>query len=121
MKVAVGAVAVHFLWSMLTFKIERRPDTDTDRDEVSDKVAVAESRLEDPKVRAEMERRYCSSSCHGFFFMLVVPCRFRCALHHFEQSTHSLSGDTQSRGGAQVSCCPFRLLQLPYSFICTSA
>lgn len=63
MKVAVVAVAAHFVWSMLTFKTERRPDTDMDRDEVSDKIAVAESRLEDPKVRAEMERRYCSSSC----------------------------------------------------------
>ena len=47
------------LWALLTFRIERCTDSDSDTDADTDtaRAAAAGSRLEDPKVRAEMERR----------------------------------------------------------------
>jgi len=55
----VAAGVIGLLWALLTFKIERctDSDTDTDADPDTDRAAAAGSRLEDPKVRAEMERR----------------------------------------------------------------
>ncbi|KAL0021892.1 hypothetical protein WJX77_012269 [Trebouxia sp. C0004] len=56
--VAVGVIGL--LWALLTFRIERcrDSDSDTDADTDKDRAAAAGSRLEDPKVRAEMERRH---------------------------------------------------------------
>ncbi len=59
--VAVGVMGL--LWTMLNFRIERVTDSDSDTDSDTDaetdtaRGAAAGSRLEDPKVRAEMERR----------------------------------------------------------------
>ncbi len=57
--IVVAAGVIGLLWALLTFKIERctDSDTDTDADPDTDRAAAAGSRLEDPKVRAEMERR----------------------------------------------------------------
>jgi hypothetical protein len=73
--VAVGVMGL--LWTMLNFRIERVTDSDSDTDTETDtgRAAAAGSRLEDPKVRAEMERRW-----HPFppFFLdfLILLCFF---------------------------------------------
>ncbi len=55
----VAAGVMGLLWALLTFRIERCIDSDSDTDADTDtaRAAAAGSRLEDPKVRAEMERR----------------------------------------------------------------
>ncbi|KAA6426710.1 MAG: hypothetical protein FRX49_03820 [Trebouxia sp. A1-2] len=56
--IVVAAGVISLLWALLTFRIERCTDSDTDTDTDTDtaRAATAGSRLEDPKVRAEMER-----------------------------------------------------------------
>lgn len=54
----VAAGVIGLLLALLTHKIERCTDSDSDTDTETDTDrAAAGSRLQDPKVRAEMERR----------------------------------------------------------------
>ena len=57
--IVVAAGVMGLLWTMLNFRIERVTDSDSDTDPETDtgRAVAAGSRLEDPKVRAEMERR----------------------------------------------------------------
>ncbi|KAL0048692.1 hypothetical protein WJX82_008964 [Trebouxia sp. C0006] len=58
--IVVAAGVMGLLWTMLNFRIERVTDSDSDTDAETDtgRAVAAGSRLEDPKVRAEMERRH---------------------------------------------------------------